>query len=287
MEQKLELISEDFIFGSCPPRFFGRVTSRNLLASNVVVTGKIKGSTDSSILKHRLVVRSPHPWVSFPIKPDEVETSDIYRDFYFRLEKIWIYPSLTPSLLDQDLDFSLGAVFTKPYLGLEMISLTVESTPEVVTGKEGEVVTTVDLEANGDVNHVQLTFSPIRHGPMQVRSEIAGVSEEAVTYGMPILTIPRKEFPQRLNPSKKGARFSHSIKTAIRSSQLMPMPFCEVPVLSIGISAISVLDPDEFPFPVRIEGPDGRPLPKPTTSYVSQTFRLQSMVRYFPEPTPL
>jgi hypothetical protein len=257
----IEYLLKEVSFSTCDNKFFGELEKEMLIPNNINIYGKIRGATTLKDFVVRLVFPR-ETTIGYIKQPMSNTLEGEGRVLTYKLEDVinfedyWWFP------LKGETEFSIRMNLLPPFPELKPVGLQIACRPDVAVGLEADVITSIGIEAEEDIDQLSLKLSsPMRAMP-GVYIAITGFSEDSTTEPRQSVVSPKNEFPTPVQKLKKGQVLDFSVKTRITADPSnMLFLKCEQDILTAKLLTLSNSTPTDLPCSVTILDDKGLEVP--------------------------
>lgn len=154
--------------------------------------------------------------------------------------------------LEQETEFSLGLNLLPPFPKVNPVDMSIVCTPEVATGLQAGVTTTIKLEAEEQIDSVFLRLNA-PHTIPGVSMALTEFSGDGVKDPRTSITVPSKQFPFPHVGLERGQAVEYKVTTSISSKPSnMTSLRCQQEILSTKLLLMSESKPDGPPCRVTV-----------------------------------
>jgi hypothetical protein len=248
----VEYLLKEVSFSTCDNRFFGELEKEMLIPNNINIYGKIKGA--ASLKSYKLRVEFPAETVIAYLKhplSNEIEGSK--RVLTYKLDDLINFDNYWWLPLQDETEFSLSLNLLPPFPELNPVDLQITCRPDIAVGLQTDVTTTVQLEAEEEIDNVFLRLgSPVYASP-GVSMAITEYSGDEITEPRQSVTSPKKEFPFPRLSLKPGQTLEYKAKTRITADpSSMNFLKCQQDILNTKLLLLSESTPASLPCSVTV-----------------------------------
>ena len=256
----IDYLMKEVSFSTCDNRFFGELEKEMLVPNNVNIYGKVAGAT--SLKGYRLRLEFPEASAIGYIRPPLSNKSEnTKRVLIYGLEDLLNYDSYWWLPLQQETEFSVLLNLLPPFPDLNPLDLQISCRPDVVSGLEADVTTTIHMQAEKRIDNVFLKLSaPMGYpGIAMAITEFSGGMDKAPQSSV---TVPRKGFPFPRLSLNSGEELEFKATTRITSNpSSMSSLRCQQDVLGIKLLLLCESTPGDLPCAITVLDGDDREIP--------------------------